>query len=159
MHAIAGFASLIGSKLYSGKMRSCEYVLMDNKITTMQKDVKVTNIRAELLAIIVALRYAVDDKIEIITDSQFSIDAITFWLDGWQKKGYFKTDKKKNMDLFEIIFELKKKFKEVKFTFQRSHVKNPKTENEINNSIVDNEAVKAMKRDNYRVSILDLASL
>lgn len=158
-HARAGFAALIGNKIYSGRMRSCVYELVNGKITTLQKEVKVTNIRAELLAIIVALRYARGEQIEIITDSQFSIDAITSWLEGWEKKGYFGTNSRKNMDLFEIIYILQKKFADIKYTFQPSHVKNPTTENEINNALVDKEAVKGMNKENYKVSILDLASL
>ncbi|KAH6691001.1 ribonuclease H [Verticillium dahliae] len=68
-----------------------------------------TNQRAELTAIIRALEIAPDEQdVQIFTDSQYSINCVTSWYKGWQKKDWHnsKGEPVKNRDLVEEVREL-----------------------------------------------------
>lgn len=92
-----------------------------------------SNIRAELYAIYYALHYVkhkLDDilknnisKINIITDSEFSINVYTKWIINWIKKNTF--SKKKNLDIiiptYELLVYLKNQVK-IEFIFINSHL-------------------------------------
>lgn len=65
-----------------------------------------TNQRAELTAILRAVqRVSVDQDIEIVTDSKYSLSCVTEWYKGWEKKGWKTTGNAdvKNRDLIQAI--------------------------------------------------------
>jgi ribonuclease HI len=76
-----------------------------------------TNNRMELLAVIKGLQYVENEEIIIYSDSQYIVNGINSWLDSWKRKG----KKMKNMDLWDELYELKKKFKYVEAKWVRGH--------------------------------------
>lgn len=82
-----------------------------------------TNIRMEMKAIIEGLKLiSLGEKATIYTDSQFSINGVTKWLDGWKKKNW-KTSKGedvKNKDLW-LEFEQQLVGKEVIWQWVKGH--------------------------------------
>lgn len=89
----------------------------------------VTNQRAELFAILVALGMTVDlySRITIYTDSEYSIKSLTEWGSKWEKNGW-KTSKKtlvKNIDIIKPLYRLYKKYqKRITLKHVRSHTGN-----------------------------------
>lgn len=82
-----------------------------------------TNNRMELLAIILPLEeLQFPTSVEIITDSQYSIDGATLWIYSWLKRKWKTKDGKPvaNSDLFKRLHELLK-FHDVKFTKVKGH--------------------------------------
>ncbi len=70
-----------------------------------------TNIRMEGKAIIAAIKYAGDEGCEIHTDSQFWINVITKWAEGWKRRGWRKADGEvKNLDIVKEVYELYNKY-------------------------------------------------
>ncbi len=68
-----------------------------------------TNQRAELTAIIKALELTRKERdLEIITDSQYSINCVTVWYKGWMAKGWLKSDggEVQNKDLVVSVRKL-----------------------------------------------------
>ncbi|KAJ5032928.1 uncharacterized protein L3040_009517 [Drepanopeziza brunnea f. sp. 'multigermtubi'] len=91
-----------------------------------------TNNRAELTGILRALQIAPKDKdMEIVTDSNYSINCVTVWFRGWAAKGWKKSDGKdaENTDLIkairELIDERDENGKETKFTWIKGHNDDP----------------------------------
>ncbi|QNN97731.1 putative ribonuclease H [Proteus phage 2] len=87
-----------------------------------------TNIRMEMQAILEALKFVNKHKkkCEILTDSKFSIDAITKWLPGWKRRGWKKASGEPvaNQDLWELIDrELQQYFNNNSITVTLTHVK------------------------------------
>ncbi|RCH83712.1 Ribonuclease H1 [Rhizopus stolonifer] len=85
-----------------------------------------TNQRAEASAVIHALESSQDgtDTLEIMTDSQYVINAVTTWSKAWIEKGWKTANGKEvqNRDLFERILKLIKSRKgEVKLTYVPGH--------------------------------------
>ncbi|OBZ91855.1 Ribonuclease H1 [Choanephora cucurbitarum] len=85
-----------------------------------------TNQRAEASAVIHALESSMNetDTLEIMTDSQYVINAVTTWSKAWVEKGWKGTNGKEiqNRDLFEKILRLIKNRKgEVKLTYVPGH--------------------------------------
>jgi len=70
-------------------------------------DAHTTNNRMEMTAIIEALRFLGDEKdpITIYTDSKYTIDGITKWVQGWRKNGWKTKNKTEvlNRDLWENL--------------------------------------------------------
>jgi ribonuclease HI len=81
-------------------------------------DKSTTNNRMELTAIIEALEWLGDEPATIYSDSQYSINSIIIWYDGWVMRG--SVDKKANTDLIGYANELYKK-KNVKIEWVRGH--------------------------------------
>lgn len=69
--------------------------------------VKTTNNRMELMAAIMALRELNKPcEVTLYSDSKYLVDAFNKnWIEGWQKKGWKKADKKpvKNIDLWKAL--------------------------------------------------------
>jgi ribonuclease HI len=98
----------------------------------------VTNMRTELYACIKAIEifiehfYNTDCEIEsnnyliIITDSQFTINAMTKWSKNWKKKNWKKADGKpvQNIDLITKLYDLYCSYP-ISFKHVRSHQKEP----------------------------------
>jgi ribonuclease HI len=86
----------------------------------------------ELIAVIQALNYISRNssisEVELITDSQYVVNTMT---QGWQMK--------KNIDLWRILLDLIKLFREVKWTWVKGHSSN------LYNTRCDELAVAAYK--------------
>ncbi len=88
-----------------------------------------TNNTAELNGLLYAFRYAKsltkrDQKVEILSDSKYSIDCITKWARGWQAKGWTrgKGEEIKNLEIIKECFALYNELKaDIKITHVRGH--------------------------------------
>ena len=101
-----------------------------------------TNNRMELSAIICAFELICDnnwDNCIIHTDSEYCQKGYTTWMDSWVKKSWKKADGKVvlNQDLWEILYNYKKKYSNVKLVWVKAHNGN------IWNEHVDKLAKKA----------------
>lgn len=88
--------------------------------------IKQTNQRAEASAVNHALEQSINDKepLEIMTDSQYVINAATVWSKKWVEKGWKSTagGEVQNRDLFEKMLNLiDSRQGEVKFTYVPGH--------------------------------------
>ncbi len=86
-----------------------------------------TNNTAELNGLLYAFKLAKKylvklDKVQVLSDSKYSIDCITKWAKGWQAKGWTrgKGEEIKNLDLIKECFSL---YQEIKPQLIISHVK------------------------------------
>lgn len=113
-----------------------------------------TNQRAELTAILEALRIMTNDagyskdkyRIVVVSDSLYSINCISIWYHNWEKNG-FQTANKQPVKNLDIITPARKLYKEhdVSFVHVRGHQKNPTDINAINNNKVDELASKSIR--------------
>lgn len=86
------------------------------------RDANTTNIRMEGSAIIAAMKYAGEEGCEIHTDSQFWVNVLTKWANGWRANGWKKKSGPiKNLDLVQEMYELYSKYP-VKLKWVRGHV-------------------------------------
>lgn len=84
-------------------------VIRDNKpyIIGGEPAHETTNIRMEGQAILAALDDADGSRCQIYTDSEFWINVITKWAEGWQAKGWKKKGGEiKNLDIVQKVFPL-----------------------------------------------------
>lgn len=81
-----------------------------------------TNIRMEGKAMIAAIRYARDEGCEIHSDSEFWINVLTKWAEGWKARGWKKS--KGEIANLEIVRELYELYcdNDVKLVWVRGHV-------------------------------------
>lgn len=83
---------------------------LGDQLTTLSKGYHLTtNNRMEIMAVIVALKTVGEGKkVEIYTDSEYTINAITKWVFGWKKNNWIKQDggSVTNRDLIEELDEL-----------------------------------------------------
>lgn len=63
-----------------------------------------TNNRMELHAILQALQWIQQDEVYIYSDSQYAVNSITIWFEGWQKTG--KINKRSNIDLIKPCYDI-----------------------------------------------------
>ncbi|CZT07462.1 related to ribonuclease H1 [Rhynchosporium agropyri] len=91
-----------------------------------------TNNRAELTGVLRALQIAPKERsVEIITDSNYSINCVTVWYDSWVRRNWIKSDKKavENQDLIKGIKALMEERDELgaetKFTWIKGHNDDP----------------------------------
>lgn len=81
-----------------------------------------TNIRMEGLAIIAAIKYAGTEGCEIHSDSEFWINVVTKWMEGWARRGWRKsTGEIKNLDIVKELYQLCHTYP-VSFVWVRGHV-------------------------------------
>ena len=81
-----------------------------------------TNIRMEGKAMIAAIRYAGNEGCEIHSDSEFWINVLTKWAEGWKARGWKKS--KGEIANLEIVKELYDLYcnNDVKLVWVRGHV-------------------------------------
>ena len=83
---------------------------------------KTTNNRMEMTAIVESLKYFNESdfhKMEIISDSQYSIDTFSKWMYAWEKRGWKKNNGEiKNLDIIKEAFDLLKDNRD-KVTFKK----------------------------------------
>ena len=104
-----------------------------------------TNNTAELNGMLAAFKLAkqylsTHKSVQVLSDSKYSIDSITKWASGWQKKGWKKANGEaiKNPELVQACYSL---YQEIKTKITVSHVKGH-TNNE-GNELSDRMAVYA----------------
>jgi len=108
-----------------------------------------TNQRAELYAILVALYYIdkklglADKKIIIKSDSQYSINCVTKWVNGWKKNGWLKKDgaKVKNKEIISRIDHYLQNY-DVEFEHVKAHTSGTDPDS-VGNRMADKLAVSA----------------
>jgi ribonuclease HI len=113
----------------------------------------ITNQRTELYAIYVSLKKVIDSKmkfkkIKIYTDSEYSINSLTVWINNWKKNDWKGSNNKpiKNRDIIEPISKLIEKYPDkIKFTHVRSHTGGSDF-NSINNNRADKLAVSGARK-------------
>ena len=114
-------------------------VIKNMKPHILGADKNSTNIRMEGQAIIAALKDAKGEPCAIHTDSEFWINVITKWAEGWQRNGWRKkTGEIKNLDLVKEVFELFQK-SEASLVWVRGH------NNDEGNELADQWANEARK--------------
>lgn len=173
----AGFGLMISNKFTSnikiyGKVEPHDYIFIDDenpfkgfKPNTNTKSMP-TNNRGELLAMCWALyliiRLEGQGIIELITDSEYSIGAVTKWYSSWIEKE--KTKDKKNLDLIKIAYTYYKEiedrsYRDFNIIHQESHQPEPDNREGIEylrwkgNQIADELAVKGVKCDGIEYEI------
>ena len=91
------------------------------KPVVLGREAQTTNIRMEGSAMIAAIRYAGEEGCEIHTDSEFWINVLTKWADGWKARGWRKSKGEiMNLDLVKELYELYHKYP-VKLVWVRGH--------------------------------------
>ncbi len=86
------------------------------------KEPNTTNIRMEAMALIAAYKLA-EAGDQIMTDSEFWVNVVTKWADGWRKNGWTKKSGPiKNLELVKELFELYELKPDVELTWTRGHV-------------------------------------
>ncbi|MEM0354030.1 MAG: ribonuclease H family protein [Thermoplasmata archaeon] len=111
-----------------------------------------TNQKAELYAILTALRYInkmlglKNYQIHIKTDSQYSIDSVTKWIYMWIKNGWKTISGKPvaNREFIELIHKYYKRY-DISFEHVESHT-NKNDPNSIGNRNADKLATRSAKR-------------
>lgn len=88
-----------------------------------------TNNKAELFAVLAAIRGISDVPVLILSDSQFTINACSKWMNGWRRRGWRKADgtPPENLQVLqELALELDTR--DVKFQWVRGHAGHPMNE-------------------------------
>ena len=103
------------------------------------READTTNIRMEASAMIAGIKYAGEEGCEIHTDSEFWINVLTKWADGWASRGWRKSKGEiKNLDLVKELYELYRRYP-VKLVWEKGHA------GTLYNEMADEWANKARK--------------
>ena len=85
-------------------------------------DQQTTNNRMELMAILKAMTFIYDERIDIpvqiCSDSSYGINSITKWMDRWASRGWRDV---KNPDLMRSLYRLRNALPNISFTHVRGH--------------------------------------
>lgn len=123
--AIGSWAYLIDN--YVAKAGPVPSVLLDADCHRTTIPCPPTNIRAELIAILMAVRFLcglqLKNEVCIITDSEFAINVLTKWLPSWEAKG--EIGAKANPDLITLLATITTLYgrERIRYTHVRSHQK------------------------------------
>lgn len=93
-------------------------------------EIETTNNRMEMQAVIEALKLLKKpSSVALYTDSQYVMQGITEWMDGWKAKGWKTASKKpvKNKDLWQEIDALVQRH-DVTFHWVKGHAGHPENE-------------------------------
>lgn len=97
-------------------------VLENGQPVALGREENSTNIRMEAMALIAAMKYAGEEGCEIHTDSEFWVNVLTQWAEGWEARGWKKNKGEiKNLELVKKAWELYNKYN-VKLVWTRGHV-------------------------------------
>lgn len=92
------------------------------KPVALGREKDTTNIRMEGSAMIAAIKYAGAEGCEIHSDSEFWINVLTKWADGWKAHGWKKSRGEiMNLDIVKELYDLYHKYP-VKLVWVRGHV-------------------------------------
>ena len=86
-------------------------------------ELKTTNNRMELMAVIEALRLIKGPRrIMVVTDSNYVVKGMTQWIEGWVRRNWINSQKKPvlNRDLWELLLDLSKPHN-IKWTWIKGH--------------------------------------
>ena len=98
-----------------------EIIGNEAKPVRIGRDKHTSNIRMEGVAMIEAIKYARGEKCEIHSDSEFWINVLTKWADGWAANGWRKkTGPIKNLDLVQELYELYNNY-DVQLVWEKGH--------------------------------------
>ena len=89
-----------------------------------------TNNRMELTAVIEGLSVLTRaSRVELYSDSKYTLDGLREWLDGWKRRGWKTSDKKpvKNQDLWQRLDALRGAH-EIRFHWIKGHNDHPENE-------------------------------
>ncbi|MBL8875640.1 MAG: ribonuclease HI [Phycisphaerae bacterium] len=89
-----------------------------------------TNNRMELMAVIRGLEaLKAPSVVELFSDSQYVLNGLKEWMEGWKKKGWRTASKQpvKNIDLWQELDALKSRH-ELRFHWIRGHNEHPENE-------------------------------
>ncbi len=89
-----------------------------------------TNNRMELMAVIRGLTALTrPSRVDVFSDSQYVLNGLKSWMDGWKKKGWVTASKSpvKNRDLWERLDELRSTH-ELDYHWIRGHNEHPENE-------------------------------
>lgn len=123
------------------------------KIARLGGEEQSTNIRMEGKALIEAIKYAEGERCEIHSDSEFWINVLTKWAEGWKSKGWKKA--KGEIANLDIVKELYKLYlvNEVELIWVRGHVGTEM------NELADkwaNLARKGVQTEEYKEKVLEI---
>ena len=125
----------------------------ERNIGEIYNDGEITNNRAELYAILKSLEILkknIDkkEKINIFTDSEYSLKSVTEWYKNWEKNNWKDNDgnDRKNIDYIKPISDIIKKNKNVNLHHVKSHTNN-KDFISLGNHEADKLAVKGAKKN------------
>jgi ribonuclease HI len=93
-------------------------------------EAKTTNNRMELMAVIRGLTALTrPSRVDVYSDSQYVLNGLKSWMDGWKKKGWRTASKSpvKNRDLWERLDELRNTH-ELDYHWIRGHNEHPENE-------------------------------
>ena len=97
-------------------------VIHDSKPVGLGGDKETTNIRMEGKALIHCMKLVGDQSVEIHTDSEFWINVLTKWIDGWHDNGWKKKQGQiLNLDIVKELYDLYKQ-SNVKLVWVKGHV-------------------------------------
>lgn len=99
-------------------------VIEDGKPVALGREPDTTNIRMEGMALIAALELVDGVDAEIHTDSEFWINVLTKWADGWARRGWRKSRGEiQNLDIVKRLYTIYQKNKRnVELKWVRGHV-------------------------------------
>ncbi len=119
-------------------------VIENGRPVVLGREEKSTNIRMEGLAMIAAMEYAGEGGCEIHSDSEFWINVLKKWAEGWELKGWKKPNGEiKNLDLVRKAWRLYNQW-DVKLIWVQGHVGTEM------NELADKWANRARKK--YRIN-------
>ncbi len=107
-------------------------------------EAQTTNNRMELRAVIEGLSALTrPSRVELWSDSQYVLNGLSEWMDGWKTKGWRTRDKKpvKNVDLWQRLDELKA-VHAITFHWVRGHSEHPENERCDELAVAAREAIE-----------------
>lgn len=128
------------------------YVIQDHteKVLFQESDVasQTTNNQMEMKSVIHGLEKILEENpfsanltVYLSSDSQYVINGMTSWMDGWKKRGWKKADNKapENVELWKRLDGLISKFNKIEYFWVKGHAGHPQNElcDEIANKALD----------------------
>jgi len=98
-----------------------QYGQIEKEISGCSEDT--TNNRMEMIAVIEALTLLKrPSKVKVVSDSQYVINGITKWIDGWRRRNWITSQKKPvlNKDLWKKFLDLSQKH-QIEWEWVRGH--------------------------------------
>lgn len=82
-------------------------VIEDGRPVRVGREKESSNIRMEGAALIAAMEYAGKEGAKIVTDSQFWVNVLTHWAEGWKMHGWKKSSGEiKNLEMVKLAYKL-----------------------------------------------------
>lgn len=117
------------------------FVVQNHKEEVLAKGAAVanptTNNQMEMMSVIMGLEHILDNVAEeesrtiyLSSDSQYVINGMKSWMEGWKKRGWKKADNKtpENVELWQRLDELMSSFKRIEYFWVKGHAGHPQNE-------------------------------